>query len=342
MYEMYSNPNISLGDITRYFAEQGIRIGGEEIHRSTLSSTMKNPIYAQADLEIYEFFKSQGANMVNDVADFSSSNGCYLFQGRDVKESKQFNIKDQIFVLAPYEGLIPSEIWLTVRKRLMTTPGFKGTHKAKNTWLSGKIKCGNCGSALMYSPTQRWVNFNHAYDSSKTQGTDIENHSGSIRIAYFRCRKRADSKNCIGCGTLRVHDVEQVIYGQMLDKMAEFKTLSGGSQTKSNPKLTAYNVELLQVEAEIEKLINTLTGANPTLLSYANTKIEELDARRQDIIKSITDLNIQTISSDRIKRISNHLDNWDNTGFKDRQIVIDGLVSRIFATCESVRIEWNI
>ena len=36
-------------------------------------------------------------------------------------------------------------------------------------------------------------------------------------------------------------------------------------------------MELAQVEAEIEKLLDTLTGANATLLAYANKKIEDLD-----------------------------------------------------------------
>ena len=44
---------------------------------------------------------------------------------------------------------------------------------------------------------------------------------------------------------------------------------------KSNPKLTALQVELAQVQHEIETLIDTLTGANPVLLSYVNSKIEE-------------------------------------------------------------------
>ena len=40
-------------------------------------------------------------------------------------------------------------------------------------------------------------------------------------------------------------------------------------------KLTASNVELAQVENEIEKLINTLLGANATLLSCANTELRD-------------------------------------------------------------------
>ncbi len=69
----------------------------------------------------------------------------------------------------------------------------------------------------------------------------------------------------------------------MQEKFKDFQILHG-KEEKVNPKLTAYQVELAQVEAEIEKLLDTLTGANATLLAYANKKIEELDTRRQTIL----------------------------------------------------------
>ena len=71
----------------------------------------------------------------------------------------------------------------------------------------------------------------------------------------------------------------------MQEKFKDFQILHGREE-KVNPKLTAYQVELAQVEAEIEKLLDTLTGANATLLAYANKKIEELDTRRQTISKA--------------------------------------------------------
>jgi len=71
MYDMYSDINNSLGDIARHFAKMDITIGGtsgstDEIHRSSLSAIMRNPAYVQADLEVYEFFKAQGAEIAND------------------------------------------------------------------------------------------------------------------------------------------------------------------------------------------------------------------------------------------------------------------------------------
>ena len=75
MFEMYAQPTTSYGDITRYFAEQGILFHGKELIRPTLAQMLRNPVYVQADLDVYEFFKSQGTVIVNDVADFTGMNG---------------------------------------------------------------------------------------------------------------------------------------------------------------------------------------------------------------------------------------------------------------------------
>jgi len=117
--------------------------------RGFISQLLRNPIYAQADLDMYEFFKSQGTVVVNEATDFAGTNGCYLYQGRDVQERKNKHLKDQILVLAPSEGLVSSDTWLRCRKKLMANKTFQGGRKAKNTWLAGKVKCGRCGYALM-------------------------------------------------------------------------------------------------------------------------------------------------------------------------------------------------
>ena len=91
-------------------------------------------------------FSGQGAAIVNDASDFAGTNGCYLYQGRDVKEDKDRCLKDQILVIAPHEALISSDTWLKCRKKLMANTTFQQGRKPKNTWLAGKIKCGHCGS----------------------------------------------------------------------------------------------------------------------------------------------------------------------------------------------------
>ena len=43
--------------------------------------------------------------VINEAADFSGTNGYYLYQGRDIQERKNKRLKDQILVVAPSEGL---------------------------------------------------------------------------------------------------------------------------------------------------------------------------------------------------------------------------------------------
>ena len=316
IFEMYAQPTTSYGDITRYFAEQGILFYGKELIRPTLAQMLRNPVYVQADLDVYEFFKSQGTVIVNDAADFTGTNGCYLYQGRDVKEDKDRCLKDQILVIAPHEALISSDTWLKCRKKLMANTTFQQGRKPKNTWLAGKIKCGHCGYAL--------------------KATHVPNSTG-----YFRCTKRTENKGCPGCGKIRKEEFEQFIFSAMQEKFKDFQILHGREE-KVNPKLTAYQVELAQVEAEIEKLLDTLTGANATLLAYANKKIEELDTRRQTISKAIAELSVETISPQQIKKLSYYLDNWDSIDFDDKRKAADGLISTIKATSDRVQIEWKI
>ena len=78
------------------------------------------------------------------------------------------------------------------------------------------------------------------------------------------------------------------------------------------------------MEEEIEKLLNTLTGANAVLLSYANSKIEELDTHRQALTKEIAALSAEIMSPEQIERLSVYLNQWEEIDFEDRRQVADG------------------
>ena len=136
--------------------------------------------------------------------------------------------------------------------------------------------------------------------------------------------------------------MEQHVFERMVDKMAEFQTLTGGTMAKANPKLTSLKVEMTKVESEIEKLLDTLTGANPTLLTYANRKIETLDADRQSLAKQIADMDADVISPQNLTRLSRYLEDWDNVNFDDRRHVVNGMISLIHAGGGFVNIAWKI
>ena len=319
MYEMYADPQVSLHDITKKLTADGMRTyHGRPLSRATLSVILRNPIYVMADLDIYEFYKSQGTDIYNDAADFAGTNGCYYYQGKGNTEDKHKHLQGQTLVLAPHEGFIPSELWLKCRKKLLASHTYQPARKARNTWMAGKIKCGNCGYALM----------------------SINNPVGK---QYLRCTKRLDNKSCAGCGKIITSELEAVVYQQMVKKLASYKTLTGRKKAaKANPKIAALQVELAHVDGEIEKLVDSLTGANNVLLSYVNVKIAELDGRKQELLARIAELTVEAISPEQVSQISGYLDTWEDVSFDDKRRVVDLMITTIAATSDSLNITWKI
>ena len=113
--------------------------------------------------------------------------------------------------------------------------------------------------------------------------------------------------------------------------MRKFHTLKGGKEQSYNPKLTAARVALAKTESEIEKLLDTLSGANPLLLQYANTRIEELDAERQKQLRLVADLTANSVSASQIDSITGYLDDWESVSFDDKRKVVDKAPHLLFS-----------
>ena len=82
IFSMYADTDNSLGDIVRYLKEHQIKnLRGADWNTARLSEMLRNPVYVEADIDIYRFFQSQGAAIYNPASDFSGCNACYLYKG---------------------------------------------------------------------------------------------------------------------------------------------------------------------------------------------------------------------------------------------------------------------
>ena len=86
MYQMYAEPGNSYGDISRYFAENDIKVYDKSLKRGFIAQLLRNPVYVQADMDIYEYFKAQGVKIESPPEMFTGDNSCYLYQGREGEE----------------------------------------------------------------------------------------------------------------------------------------------------------------------------------------------------------------------------------------------------------------
>ena len=149
IYSMYADTDNSLGDIVRYLNEHQIKnLRGANWSTARISEMLRNPVYVEADIDVYQFFQNQGANIYNPASDFTGYNACYLYKGTVSTSRKQSDLSDKEIVLAPHKGFISSKTWLTCRIRCLNNRQSTKTCKPKNSWLVGKVKCGKCGYAL--------------------------------------------------------------------------------------------------------------------------------------------------------------------------------------------------
>ncbi len=318
IYSMYANRENSLNDIVKYMVSNNIKQKrGRNWSSARLSELLRNPIYVQSDLSVYEFFKSQGANIINDVSEFKGQ-GCYLYQGTVSKSRKQCDLTDKEIVLAQHEGIISSEIWLNCRLRCLSNQQCAKSGKGKNSWLVGKIKCGNCGYALVVRKSNtKWGR-------------------------YGVCSNKEATGMCKGTsGSVYMDLLEDYVFNAIKEKLAEFKTLTDYSKKVINPKVQANETKIVQIGEEINKLLEKVVNANDVLMDYINNKVKELDQQRR-LFEQENILMTQKLKEDNINIVQNHVDNWEKVSFDDKTYVVDILIRVIHISNGKIEIDWNI
>ena len=321
MYELYADPKNSLGDIIRYFNEHGIKhLRGGMWSTARISDMLRNPVYVKADADVYDFFKSQGAHIVNPVSDFTGYNACYLYKGEVAKTRKQCDLTDKEIVLAPHEGIVSSRDWIRCRMRCLNNRQSTRTCKPKNSWLVGKVKCGKCGYGLTIAKSNtKWHR-------------------------YFICSTALATKKaeCTGTGGTVYADVlEDYMLKAIRGRLAEFHTLSRQEEHSANPKINSAKIRLAEIDKEIEALLSKVIEAAPALMGYINEKVETLDAERKQLQKEMLSLDHQP-DSGSLNIISDHVQKWEEITFEDKQAVVDALIKVITIADNKIEITWNI
>ena len=321
MFSLYADQKNSLGDIVNYLSKNGIKhLRGSKWNTARISAMLRNPVYVKADADVYEFFKSQGANVINPVSDFTGYNACYLYQGSVSTSNKQSDLADKEIVLAPHQGIIPPLDWIKCRVRCLANKQSARSYQAKNSWLVGKVKCGNCGYGLTIAKANtKWKR-------------------------YFVCATKFATKggSCHGTGgTIYADVIEEYMLNAIRDRLSEFDALSKQEENYIAPKLNEYKIRISQIDNEIDELLSKVVGANTVLMQYINEKIDTLDAERKQLHGEVLSLS-RSQDENHLNIITDHARQWDNISFNDKQTVVDALIKVIHVANGNIDITWKI
>lgn len=321
MYSLYADPTNSLGDILRHFNEKGIKqLRGGTWSTARISDMLRNPIYVKADAAVYDFFKSQGADIINPVSDFTGHHGCYLYKGTVSTTRKQRDLTHKEIVLAPHEGIVSSQDWIKCRERCLSNRQSTRTCKPKNSWLVGKVKCGHCGYSLKIAKANtKWHR-------------------------YFVCPTASAAKkgNCPGAGgTVYAEVLEEYMIKAIGERLAQFETLSASLEQPMSPKVNEYKIRMTEIDKEIDDLLSKVIGANEVLMEYINNKAAALDSEKRRLQEDINSLTLHPHRAS-MHVIRNHVEAWKEATFVDKQAVADALIKLITIGDGEIQITWNI
>lgn len=329
IYSMYADNTHSLGDIVRYLQEHRIRhLRGSEWNTARISELLRNPVYVAADIDVYHFFQSRGVHIHNPAEEFGQGHACYLYKGTVSDTRKQCDLSDKELVLAPHKGFIPAKIWLACRYRSQNIRQSAISGSAKNSWLSGKIKCANCGYAMIVRRAKtKWGR-------------------------YFVCSHSGTQGNCRGAGCTVYADVlEDYVSDVLSKKLAELPVFSGSRQDdaayasrfdmKRESERKDKMIRLTQIEEEVDGLLKKLPEAGSVLTEYINDRIADLDVERNLLRRHIgqADLDAQ---EEKKKRITGFRKAWEKLCHEGRQSAADLLIEVIRIADGRMEIRWNM
>lgn len=318
IYSLYADPANSLGDLVRYLNAHGHKqLRGGMWSTARLSEMLRNPVYVRADAAVYDFFKEQGAQILNPAADFTGYNGCYLYKGAGGEGRSPSDLSGREVVLAPHEGLVSSRDWLRCRLRCQQNRRSTTTCKAKSSWLLGKVKCGRCGYGLsVVKSDTRWQR-------------------------YFVCSAALASKKqrCPGTGgTVYAQLLEAYVSQEIQRRLGLFDKLCQREEPQLDRKCNEHRIRLAEIEREIEQLLCKVSGANDILLAYINSRVGQLDEERRQLQTEAERLAHQEGAA----AICNPAQLWTKASFAQKQAVADALIEIIKVADGEIEIVWKI
>lgn len=319
IYELYSNPTTSLGEVVRtLLTKLPVNRRGNAWCTARLSEMMRNPVYTFADKAIYDFYKSQGTNIVNPIEDFTGETSLYFYKG-DNTNRKTWDLSGHTLVVAPHIGIVDSATWLICRRKLLNNHQVKYC-KPKNSFLAGKIKCGHCGYSMSVRKSPRAKGF----------------------IKYFVDLGRSDYHVCSEVvKSLRVDDFEKEIVERIKTKLNSLNIQCNSEENAITGKIRSLNIQKEKLEEEIKNLINNLSAtSNNIAMSYIEKRITELDKQIHEIDS--------VIQIERSKKQPNHgqiqdaVSKWDLLSFEDKRAVVELLIQKILVYKDHVEIIWHV
>lgn len=215
-----------------------------------------------------------------------------------------------------HEAIISKEQFDRVQRLIERHKGHNA-HKAKQSLLTGLIKCQKCGESFI------------------SYSTGASNKNPRIYY-YYMCKARRFpsefEKKCTNKNWSR-KKIEDII-------ITEIKNLTiEKSHTLKKEKKTNYDKLIKEIDKKMERLLDLFTTKTNTSRDLLEKQMEKYNLEKESLIKKQQlSENELTISEEMLFTIRESFDSLD---FKDKQVIINNFIKEIYINDDDVKIVWR-
>ncbi len=311
IFYRYATEEVSLGEIGRDLTERQIpcRKRKEGWDNVALARILHSPVYVQADEDIYLYYRSRNIGKIsNGIEEFGGNSSAHVVGKRAGNVRKYTSFEDQVLSLTNFEGKIPSDIWLRCQYRLEKNRQIGNSGKGKNTWLSGLLKCGNCGYSLT---VRKW------HDKK-----------------YLYCSGRVNLHICdIPSFSQQVDELESEVQKE-LEKILEDCNREQ-IPVENTEKEHKIRKQLQEIEDKIQKLMVCMQEASDISMKYMNAELENLDKRKSELLKQYE------TPKENTKQYYKGID-FEELDFEEKKMTAQAFIERINVYDNEIEIIWKV
>ena len=312
IFDEYVKQGASLRSVAMQLNKKGITCAQRKQWDSvSVGRLLRTPAYVKANVDVRNYYAARGVIVNNPVEDYTGEKACFIFGKRLANERKYTDLSEHLLVIAAHNGIIPPDMFIKCQYKFDNNKQIKNAGKGKYTWLSGLLKCGQCGYSLKV--------LNDARTGKQ----------------YLVCSGRTNLKICDCRHSENIRDVEAFVKQQLSDKIAE--TVSQRAQRKEckENNINELKISLAKVEEKISNLIKNMSEANDVAMKYINIELAKLDGERTELTEKIA--NIMTAQDiDKLKYV-----NVSELDFDGLKSVAGEFIRKIRCINNEVLIDWK-
>ncbi len=315
MYKAYSEGKTSLGAIVRELNSKGIPSPNNTPWDSCkISRLLRSPTYVMADVDVYHYFKNKGCEITSSIDNFTGKRGCFVYGKRSGNERKYANVKNHYLSLGLHDGVIPSDLWLLVQRKLDGNEQIKHGKNGSYSWLTGLIKCGKCEYAMKV-----------------------------YQKVYFYCSGKSNHSLCEGFEQHPViKDVETAVKKELAQRFEEMKeVIIEENRPPADPKLNMLKISLEENNQKIQNFMNHLGQTSETISSMIEAEIEKLVQQQIEIEAEIEEYNRKNTTKIAYSDIIPLLNEFDDMPVESKQVIASQFISRILLWEDKIEIQWK-